>query len=255
MRVIAALALLCVALTSTAAASTGSLLPAVGSSVTFTATSHTDTPHHHNGGFHSSGPGGGPGGGGSGGGGFASFTRDQNGTITFARDASGVEPSVTGDLDTVTGPLGVSSQGVIDPGSPPNRFVVAFDNASAIAEAMPARISANSSWSANVQFQPGPDASLQTVPLTTTAVSVAGDDVKIQGSGKGTASLSTPMGDQTADISVTVNAEIKGGQLQSYTQQIAQTMSMHDHTFTITTTVGLTAGNSPAGAIASPSPH
>ena len=257
MQLIAMPVLLAAMFASSAATASVPLLPGVGASVTFTATSHTDLPNRP-GGFQGGPPDGGgfPGGGGPSGGGSpeggppsggpGDFMRDQQGTITLLRDDSGIEPLVNGDLDDITGPLNISSRGVVDAGTPPNRFVVAFDNAIALAEGMPSKVASNESFGANLELIAGGGA-FASIPMTMKIASVSGDDIKMLGTGKGTIPAMAQGGDQSsAAVDVTVSAEIKGGRLMAYSQKVAQTMSMHDNSFTITTTIGLAAATAPA---------
>jgi hypothetical protein len=249
-----------VSLCGVATAALLSLLPAVGASVVFTVASHADVPHHHggyhgNGGYHGYGGyhGGGQSGGGqengsygdsSASGGLADFLRDQKGTLTLVRTSSGVNVTASGDQDLIsssgTAPLAVTSQGTLDPGSPPNRFVVAFDNAIVLAAAMPAQAAPNESWSATLQLLMGPD-TLQALPVTVKVAAANGNDVKMQGTGQGNFTLSTPMGDQPVSVNATINTDVTAGKLHAYTQKVVQTMTMRNHSVTITTTTSLTS--------------
>jgi hypothetical protein len=229
------------------------LLPAVGTSVTFTVMSHSDAPSHDHGsshgyrGFH--------GGGWSGGGGpgddyssdsddLADFLRDQSGTLTLTRISSGVRVTTNGKLDSFYSPLAVTHQGTIDPGGPPERFIVAFDNAEALAAGMHAQAAMSGTWNATLNFLLGPD-TLQALSVTVQASSLSDNDVKMQGTGEGNLSLSSPMGEQPTSVNVTVNAEVAAGQLRAYTQKVVQTTTRQGRTVTRTTTTSLTAAPPP----------
>lgn len=241
-----------VSLVGVAATAPVSLLPPVGGSVTFTVTSHTDSPFHNHGGYHGyhgygGFHGGGPGAGGAGSGpgedssasgDFADFLRDRKGTLTLNHTSSGITVTTSGAVDSFYSPLAVTRQGTVDPGGPPDRFIVAFDNASALAQALHPRTNPGDSWNATLQLLVGPDA-LQALPVAMKVVSVNGNDVAMQGTGQGNVTLATQMGDQPASINVTVSADIAGSQLHAYAQKVVQTMTMHDHNVTITTTTSL----------------
>jgi hypothetical protein len=246
-----------------ASAASLSLLPTVGAPVTFTVVSHSDAPFHDHGSSH--GYGGFHGGGWSGGGGsgdelgdysaasddFADFLRDQKGTLTLTRTSSGITVTTNGKLDSFYSPLAITRQGTIDPGGPPERFIVAFDNAQALASGMHTQEPMSGTWNATLNFLLGPD-TLQALPVSVQALSVSDNDVTMQGTGQGNFTLSSAMGDQPTSVNVTVNAEISAGELRAYTQKVAQTTNMHGRTETITTTTSLMATPpptpSPAGS-------
>jgi hypothetical protein len=233
-----------------------SLLPAVGASMTFTVTSHSDTPDHHHGGSYGHGGfhGGQPGGGGSEDESgdyssesedFADFLHDQSGTLTLTRTSSGITVTTNGALDSFYSPLAITRQGRIDPGGPPERFIVAFDNAQALATGMDKQATPSGPWNATLNFLLGPD-TLQALPVTVQTVSTNGDDVKLQGTGEGAFTISGPIGDQPVTVDVTVNAEIAQDRLSAYAQKVAQTMTMRGRPVTITTTTSLTAAATPS---------
>ena len=228
-----------------AAATSLSLLPPVGASLTFAVSSHTDTPFHNHGdshghgGFHGGGSGSGPSGDPSASG-FADFLRDKSGTYTLSRTSSGVKVTTSGDVDSFNSPLAITGQSTVDPGSLPDRFIVAFDNATALAAGMHAQVALNDSWSATVQLLMGPD-TLQGLPVNVKVMSVNGNDVAMEGTGQGNFTLSTPMGDQPVSVNATVDADIVAGKLHAYSQKVVQTMTMQDRSVIITTTTSLTS--------------
>lgn len=217
----------------------------MGASLTFTVSSHTDTPFHNqggphgHGGFHGGGPGSGPSGDPSASG-FADFLRDKNGTYTLSRTSSGVTVTTSGDVDSFNSPLAVTGQGTVDPGSLPDRFIVAFDNATVLAAGMHAQAALDDSWSATMQLLMGPD-TLHGLPITVKVTSVNGNDVALQGTGQDNFTLSTPMGDQPVSVNATVNADIAAGKLHAYSQKVVQTMTMQDRSVIITATTILTS--------------
>jgi len=229
-----------------AAATTSSLLPLVGTSQTFAVTTHTDAPFHRpppnpsaSGAPTGPPPGGaqGPSGQGHGFGQFQDQMRDQNGTLTFNRSSTaGLVITAGGDLDPIDSPLAVNAQGAIDPGQNPNRFIIAFDNASAIAVAAASTPAGSATFTALV-----PQGSLATVPLSVKVVSTSGDTTKLEGTGSATITLSTPHGDRPVDMNVTADLELTAGRLSAYTQTFVQTVKTPYRTMTITTTTSFKA--------------
>jgi hypothetical protein len=229
-----------------AAAATISLLPPVGASQTFVVSTHTDAPFHHpqpnpnaSGAPAGPPPGGaqGPGGPAHGNGSFQEQLRDQNGTLTFNRSSNAaLAVTASGDLDTLDSPLAVNAQGAIDPGQNPNRFIIAFDNASAIALAAAGTPAGTATFSALV-----PQGSLVTVPLTVKVLSTSGDTTKLEGTGSATITLSTPHGDRPVDMNATAELELTAGRLSAYTQTLEQTVKTPYRTMTITTTTSFKA--------------
>jgi hypothetical protein len=226
-----------------AAAATTSLLPAVGASQTFSVTTHTDAPQHPAGqgqGHYEGRPPGGAAPSGAPGaqhGGFQQFFRDESGTLTFKRatDASLVV-TTTGDVDAIDAPLTVTSQGTVDPGTTPNRFIVAFDNANAVATAVAGAAAGSATLSLLM-----PNGSVATVPIAVKVLSTTGDVTKVEGTGSGTVTMSTPHGDRPIDINATADVELSAGRLSTYTQTLEQTIKTSFRTMNITTTTTLSA--------------
>jgi hypothetical protein len=231
-----------------AAAQPLSVIPAPGAPQTFSVSFHSDEPHPHEGGFYDvggfylGGPGENP----------AlqdepDYLHDQKGTLTLTRTASTVTIASEGALDSFGSPVNILPHGLLDPGGPPERFVVSFNNAAACFSAMPSAIAAGASWTANLQILTGFD-SLQTLPISVTAISVNGGDVTVQGTGQ--ANLMIPKGDdeQPATFELALTAEIAGGRLRSYEEKITRTVGTQGHTSTLHTTTSITATS------ASPSP-
>lgn len=232
---------------SVAAAAASSLLPPIGASQTFFVSTHTDAPFHRPPG---QGPGNGPGGSGSppsggpqggapgaGPGQFQQFFRDETGTVTFRRATDdSLVVSTTGDLDPVDAPLSVNAQGAVDQGQSPNRFVVAFDNASALATAAASTPAGSATFSALM-----PNASIATVPLVVKVVSTNGDTTNLEGTGSGSVTIATPHGDRPVDINATADLELRAGRLSTYTQTLVQTIKTPFRSMNITTTTTLKA--------------
>jgi hypothetical protein len=226
--------------TAAAAAAQNSLLPPVGSSLTLAVRTHTDFPSRDQSRFEQPGPGGPPpsGGGQTHQGGFRALMRDQNGTLTLQRQSTGSLLVTTGgDVDQISSPLSVSAQGTIAPGDNPNRFVVALDNAIALAQALPAGPGV---WHATLSLLMPPGA-LDQLPVQVKVVSSDASGVKLEGSGSGTVTITTPRGERPVDVKVTADEQLSAGRLAAYTQEVEQAFSTPSRTMTITNTVTLTS--------------
>jgi hypothetical protein len=248
--------------TTTAAASAApstSLLPAVAASQAFAVATKVELPPR--GGPPGSGPpGGGPPGGGSaqggppdgglppGGGGPPGgaagppgFPHDESGTLTLSRTAGGaVHVTANGDLDAVDASFEVDASGAVTSGSSPNRYVVAFDNATTIAAKQTAVPKAGDAWSATAQILSfgGPQTA---VPLAVKVVSVSDGVVTLAAMGKASITVSTPRGDRPADLAVDVDMQLASGKLRSYTQKLVQSVKTPRRTFTLGATTTLTS--------------
>jgi hypothetical protein len=227
--------------TAVAAAAQISLLPPVGSSLTLAVRTHTDFPSRDQSRFDRPGPGGPPppnGGGQKHQGGFRALMRDQDGALTLQRQSAGSLLVTTGgDVDQISSPLSVSAQGTIAPGDNPNRFVVALDNAIALAQALPAG-PAVSHATFSLLMPPG---ALDQLPVQVKVVSSDASGVKLEGSGSGTVTIATPRGERPVDVKVTADEQLSAGRLAAYTQEVEQAFSTPSRTMTITNTVTLTS--------------
>jgi hypothetical protein len=249
------------AITTASAAQSTSLLPAVAASQSFAVATKVELPFHggpSGGGAPGGGPTGGsgqggpPGGGpppsggppgGAGGpqGGPPGFPHDESGTLTLNRTThDAVRVTASGDLDAVDSSFAVDASGAVTPGSSPNRYIVAFDNASAIGAQQTAALKAGDAWNATAQILTfgGPQTA---VPLAVKVVSVSGGVVTLAATGNASITVSTPRGDRPADLAVDADMQVASGKLRSYSQKLSQTVKTPRRTFTLSATTTLTS--------------
>jgi hypothetical protein len=252
MRLLIAGCLCAVAITGIAVAQTLSIIPAPGAPQTFSVAFHSDEPHQRAGDFEDilgvvvGGPGEDPTLGD-----VPDYLRDQKGTMTFTRTSSTVTITTDGALDSFYSPIRILARGVLDPGGPPERFIVAFDNALASFADMPSAVAVGGSWNGAVQALTGLDA-LGSVPILMKATSVTGTDVVARGTGQANLTITIGDNDLPATFEVTVNAEIAAGRLRSYEETITRTITSQGHMAKLNTQMSIIAVSASPTPTASP---
>lgn len=220
-----------------ALAASSSLLPPVGATLTFIVSSHTDVPRRMATQMQSApspspdDP-------------YAKYRamlRDQKGTLTLRRSAAdSVQIVIGGDLDPIQSPLAITETGAIDPGTSPNRFIVCFDNGVSMEAGLTTDAKVGTQWSSAIEV-PTQNDTLQSFPVTVKVTSVSGDDLKLEATGQGTMTVSTPRGERTVNVNVAGNEEFAAGRLSAFTQTVKESLKTPYRTMTITNVTSLTA--------------
>ncbi len=214
---------LLIAAASDAASTPGvQLIPASGTTQSFTVSSHFDAPS----GGHAHRPG------------SAGAPQDESGTMVIKRtDVADAQITLTGVADPSDAAYVISGQS-IDAGSPPDPYIVVFDNAAAIAGGASATLTSSETWAAIVQVL-GPSGSMDSITINAVVASATGKSAVIQATGKGTETFSTPRGDRTADLTIEITESLVGNQLTEFDQKISRTIQGGRGTFTSSATTTL----------------
>jgi hypothetical protein len=195
------------------------LIPTSGTTQTFTVSSHFDAPS--GGHFHRPGSGGAP--------------QDESGSMVIKRsEMADAEITLTGVADPSDSPHVISGR-TIDAGSPPDPYILAFDNAAAVAGGVSATFTSSEAWASTVQVlgQPG---SVDPITINAVVASASGQSVLIHAMGKGTETFSTPRGDRTADLTIEITESLVGNRLTEFDQKVSRTMQGKMGTFTSSAT-------------------
>ena len=238
------------------ATATASLLPAVATSQSFIVATKVQTPFHGgqpggrppDGASGQGGPPGGPPPGGSPpsgagppGGYRASFGHDESGTLMLSRTTNdSVRVTTGGDLDTLDASFAIDTIGAVSASSPPNKYIVAFDNATAIAAKQTTTPKPGDTWDATAQIQTF-GGEQTAVPIAVKVVSVSDGLLTLAATGSASITISTPRGDRPADLAIGIDMQVASGKLRSYAQKLAQTMKTPRRTITLDATTTLTA--------------
>jgi hypothetical protein len=196
------------------------IIPTSGTIQTFTVSSHFDAPSGGHG--HRPGSGGAP--------------QDESGSMVIKRtDMADTQITLTGVADPSDSPHVISGQ-AIDAGSPPDPYIVAFDNAAAIADGASANFKLSETWASTVQVL-GQSSSADPITINAVAASASGQSVLIHATGKGTETFSTPRGDRTADLTIEITESLVGNRLTEFDQKVSRTMHGGMGTFTSSATI------------------
>ncbi|HEY5094114.1 MAG TPA: hypothetical protein VII69_03250 [Candidatus Eremiobacteraceae bacterium] len=198
------------------------VLPPNGSSQAFAVSMHFDVPA----GAHNHGPGSGHG------------PQDESGNMVVKRtDLADAAITLTGVADSSSASHSVSGQ-TVDAGSPPDPYIVAFDNAASIAAGESASVKAGDSWQTSIQTV---DASgtVNSINVKTVVSTASGDSIQLHATGNGTETFSTPRGDRTADVTVDITESLVGNRLIEFDQKFSRTMQGHMGSFKTTATTTL----------------
>jgi hypothetical protein len=202
------------------------ILPAAGSSQTFSVSTHLDAPSG-GGHFHGSGPGG-PG----------NAPQNESGTMVVKRtDVADAEITLSGVSNASDATHPVTGQ-TADAGSPPDPYIVTLDNAAAIAAGAPATLATGATWTANVQTL-DPGGTVNTVAVNAVVTTASGGAVSIHATGKTTETFSTPHGDRSADEAIDITESIAGSRLTEFDQKVSRTIQGHMGSFTFSATTSL----------------
>jgi hypothetical protein len=183
--------------------------------------------------------GGSPSGAGSPGGAAPSFPHDESGTLMLSRTTGdSVRVTTSGDLDTLDASLAVDAVGAVSASSPPNKYIVAFDNANAIAMKQTASPKPGDTWDATAQIQTF-GGQQTAVPVAVKVVSVSDGLLTLAATGSASITVSTPRGDRPADLAIAIDMQVAAGTLRSYTQKLEQTMKTPRRTITLDATTTL----------------
>lgn len=216
------IALLVAVSADAASAPTVRIVPTSGTAQTFSVSSHFDTPS--GGHFHRPGTGGAP--------------QDESGSMVIKRTDSAVaQISLSGVADSSDATHVISGQ-AIDAGSPPDPYIIAFDNAVAVASGASATITSGETWDAAVKIL-GQSSSLNSITINAVVASASGVSVVIHATGKGTETFSTPRGDRTADLTIEITESLIGNRLTEFDQKVSRTMQGKMGTFTSSATTTL----------------
>jgi hypothetical protein len=197
-------------------------IPTSGTTLTFTVSSHFDAPS--GGHFHRPGSGGAP--------------QNESGSMVIKRtDMSGAQITLTGVAVPSDSPHVISGQ-AIDAGSPPDPYIIAFDNAAAIAGGASATTTSSEAWASTVQVL-GQSGSVNPVTINAVVASASGKSVLIHATGKGSETFSTPRGDRTVDLTIEITESLVGNRLTEFDQKVSRTMQGKMGTFTSSTTTTL----------------
>lgn len=220
-------AIICLALSAAVLADPTSsqslrVLPANGSSRSFAISMHFDVPA----GAHNHGPSSGRG------------QQDESGSMVVKRTAvADAAVTLTGVADSSTASHSISGQ-TVDAGSPPDPYIVAFDNAAALAAGEPANVIAGDSWQTSIQMV---DASgkVNSIDVKSVVSSASADSVQIHATGSGSETFSTPRGDRTANVTVDISESLTGNTLTEFDQKFSRTMQGRMGSFTTSATTTL----------------
>jgi hypothetical protein len=195
------------------------ILPTSGTIQTFTVSSHFDAPS--GGHSHRPGSGGAP--------------LDESGSMALKRtDVADAQITLTGVADSSDSPHVISGQ-VIDAGSPPDPYIIAFDNAASIAGAASANFTLSEAWASTVQVI-GQSGSVDPITVNAIVATASGQSVLIHATGKGTETFSTPRGDRTVDLAIEITESLVANRLTEFDQKISRTMHGKMGTFTSSAT-------------------
>jgi hypothetical protein len=214
--------LLIAASADAASAPTVRILPASGTAQTFSVSSHFDAPS--GGHFHRPGAGGAP--------------QDESGSMVIKRtDTGNAQITLSGVADSSDATHVITGQ-AIDAGSPPDQYIVTFDNAAAVANGASATITSGETWAGAIQVL-GQSGSMSSITINAVVASSSGGSVVIHATGKGTETFSTPRGDRTADLTIEITESLVGNRLTEFDQKISRTMQGKMGTFTSSATTTL----------------
>jgi hypothetical protein len=178
------------------------------------------------------------------------YLGSQGGTLTLARvDANSVHITAGGSLPAFDQTLGVDSGGSIAQPSPPDPFINLLNNLTAVLAAAPPGLQPKAQWSLKVQAPSWPSGrramslpkDFATVPVTVTVTSVSGDIVSFHAQGKDEVDIMTVAGNSGTRESMTIDFELKSGQLQSCTQTTELAAGMLASPATLSQSASLTA--------------